>query len=94
MSTVTSFDLDDAKLLLNQLVQWRQVLRIEWQAVSGQWGNLSMAWHDTQRDKFEPYYTKLLSDWNMTETNLDSAIVFLTEQIRIAEERQSRLGAL
>lgn len=94
MSQQTSFSIEDAKELLTQLQQFRDVLVREWSRVSNQWHNLSMTWHDEQRTQFEPIYSKLLGTYADAQQEAEQYIAFLDNQIRIADERKQKLSGL
>ncbi len=90
----TSFSSEDAEMLLKDLQQFREVLQQEWSRVLSQWANLKIAWRDEQFDRFDPLFEKMAANYNDAEQDCDRYIQFLQEQIRIADERKSKLGAL
>lgn len=95
MAQQTSFDIQDARDLRDQLAQLRDFLRSEWRSVSSQAGNLRMSWHDSKRDEFDDYYRKQIeAPYANVERELDEYIAFLDNQLRIAEDLKRRLGNL
>ena len=94
-SQKTTFNIEDAKELRDQLVQMRQFLRAEWQGVSSQARSLRMTWHDLYQSVFDEYYLKMIeAPYAGVERELDQYISFVDNQIRIAEEIKSRVGSL
>ena len=94
MAEQTTFEIQDAKDLLYQLEQMLSTLKSEWAQVSNQWSSLSMTWYDLQREEFEPIYDKLLDVYSSSQLEIENHITFINEQIRIAEERSSKLAGL
>lgn len=94
MAAQTTFDLEDAKDLLKQLENFHEVMKQEWSRVENQWSNLRSCWHDDQYQTFEPLYDKLSSTHKDSEKESGEYISFMREQVRIAEERRAKLGAL
>ncbi|HAT15950.1 MAG TPA: hypothetical protein DCS91_22460 [Microcoleaceae bacterium UBA11344] len=94
MAEQTSFDLEDAKDLREQLQQFYETQRQEWSRVLSQWENLKGVWHDNQFDSFEPLFEKLKSTYSDGERECESYLVFLNQQIKVAEERRQKLGNL
>lgn len=94
MSTQTTFDLDDANELLNQLVNFHEVMQKEWSRVENQWFNLRSCWRDEQYQMFEPLYDQLSATHKDSEKECLEYIAFMREQVRIAAERRAKLGAL
>lgn len=90
----TSFELEDAQILLNQLQQFQETLRQEWSRVLSQWSNMKHTWRDEQYYKFEPLFEKLSSTYNDAEKECDTYIIFINEQIQVAEKRKQSLGNL
>lgn len=94
-SQKTTFNIEDAKELRDQLVQMRQFLRAEWQGVSRQASYLRGTWHDLYQSVFNEYYVKMIeAPYADVERELDQYISFLDNQIRIAEEIKPRVGSL
>lgn len=94
MPKQTSFDLEDAEVLLNQLQQFYELLQQEWSRVLNQWNNLQVTWRDEQFDKFEPIFEKLSSTYTQAETDCRKYIDFINEQISSLEDRQQQLKSL
>lgn len=94
MAAQTTFKLDDAVDLLSQLEGFREAIKQDWSMVENQWANLKSCWHDDQYNTFEPLYNKLSSTHKDSEKECEEFISFMREQIRIAEERNAKLGAL
>jgi hypothetical protein len=90
----TSFSSEDAKLFLSELQDFRDALQQEWSRVLNQWANLKVAWHDEQFDRFEPLFEQFAANYNDAQTDCENEISFVQEQIRIADERKSKLGTL
>ncbi len=88
----TSFDLEDAKNLLSQLTQFYRTLWQEWSHVSTQWNNLKETWRDEQFNQFEPLFEQLSSTYKDEIEECESYIVFLKQQIEIADKRRVKLG--
>ena len=94
MAKQTTFSSEDAEILLKQLIQFRENLTQEWSTVLNQWGNLKSCWRDEQFDKFEPLFDEFAATYSDAEQQCETYISFLQEQIRIAEDRKQKLGAL
>jgi uncharacterized protein YukE len=94
MAKQTSFVLEDAETLLKQLQQFHETLQQEWSRVSNQWANLKSVWRDEQFDRFQPLFEQLSSTYQNADRECEGYIIFLHEQIQIAQEKQSRLGNL
>jgi len=94
MAEQTSFELEDAQILLSQLQQFQDTLRQEWSRVLNQWRNLEQTWRDEQYYKFEPLFEKLSSTYNDAEKECEGYLAFITKQIQIAEKRNQSLGNL
>ena len=94
MAKQTSFLLEDAEILLQQLQQFHDTLQREWSRVSNQWSNLKSVWQDEQFDKFEPLFEQLSFTHLNADRECEGYKFFLNEQIQIAQERQARLGNL
>lgn len=94
MQKQTSFDLEDAEVLLNQLQQFYESLQQEWSRVLNQWNNLQVTWRDEQFDKFEPLFGKLSSTYTQAETDCQKYISFINEQISRLEDRQQKSKGL
>ena len=94
MSRQTSFDLEDAETLLKQLQRFHETIRQDWSKVLSQWANLRSVWHDQQFDKFEPLFEKLTTTYSDSERECEEYIAFMQDQIRIAEDRRAKMGAL
>lgn len=90
----TSFSSEDAEVLLNQIQQFYETLRQEWSRVLNQWGNLKLTWRDEQFYKFEPLFEDFAANYGAIEKECEEYMAFLQEQIQIAEQRKSKLGAL
>lgn len=90
----TSFSSEDAKLFLSELQDFRDALQQEWSRVLNQWANLKVAWHDEQFDRFEPLFEQFAANYNDAQRDCENEIIFVQEQIRIADERNSKLGTL
>jgi len=93
MAAQTTFDLDDAKDLFTQLEKFHEALKT-WALVENQWANLRSCWHDDQYQTFEPLYEKLTTSHKDSQKESEEFISFMREQVRIAEERRAKLGAL
>jgi hypothetical protein len=94
MSQQTSFSIEDANLFLSEQQELLEVLRQEWSRVLNQWSNLKVTWSDEQFDRFEPLFEKFVANYQDVEKESEKYIAFMQEQIRIAEERKSKLGSL
>jgi hypothetical protein len=94
MAAQTTFDLDDAKDLLKQLENFHEAMKQDWSRVQNQWANLRSCWHDDQYQTFEPLYEKLAATHKDSQKESEEYISFMREQVRIAEERRAKLGAL
>jgi len=94
MAEQTKFSTDDASDLLRELQQFKDILNDEWSRVLNQWSNLESVWHDQQFDKFEPLFEKVIVNYRDTEQENEKYISFIQEEIKIAEERNQRLGNL
>jgi hypothetical protein len=90
----TSFSSEDAEVLLKELQQFREIFQQEWSRVLSQWSNLKINWRDDQFDRFEPLFEKMAANYNDAEQDCDNYIEFLQGQIRVADERKSKLGGL
>ncbi|MBP0013397.1 MAG: hypothetical protein J7545_06255 [Roseofilum sp. SBFL] len=90
----TSFSSEDAQVLLTELQQFRDTLQQEWSRVLSQWANLKITWRDEQFDQFEPFFEAMAANYRDAEQDCEKYIRFLQEQIKIADERKSKLGAL
>jgi hypothetical protein len=88
----TTFDSEDAEVLLNQLRGFQDTLRQEWSRVLNQWGNLKYVWRDQQFDKFEPLFEKFSATYDDAERECGKYIAFIEEQMRINEERKQQLS--
>ena len=94
MADRVSFEISDAQDLLQQLQQFEETIRHDWSSVLNQWGNLQATWRDQQFDRFEPLFERLAATYNDANRQCEGYIAFLQDQIRIAEARQARMGAL
>ena len=90
----TSFSSEDAKFFLSEQQAFREALRQEWSRVLNQWSNLKATWRDEQFDRFEPLFEKFAANYSDAERECEDYIAFVQEQIRIADERKAKLGAL
>ncbi|NEP61752.1 MAG: hypothetical protein F6K31_33165 [Symploca sp. SIO2G7] len=89
----TSFDGQDAELLLRELEQFHDVLRSEWSRVLNQWSNLQLVWRDEQFDKFSPIFEKLVSVYNDAEQANENYINFVQQQIDINADKKQKLAS-
>ncbi|NER97315.1 MAG: hypothetical protein F6J86_26295 [Symploca sp. SIO1B1] len=89
----TSFDTQDAELLLEELKQFHDVLRSEWSSVLNQWSNLQLVWRDEQFDKFAPIFEKLVSVYNDAEQANEKYINFVQQQIDINADKKQKLAS-
>jgi len=94
MADQVSFEISDAQDLLKQLQQFDETIRYDWSSVLNQWGNLQATWRDQQFDHFEPLFERLVVTYNDTNQQCEGYITFLQDQIRIAEARSAKMGAL
>ena len=90
----TSFSTEDAEMFLSEMQAFRETLQQEWSRVLNQWSNLKVTWHDEQFDRFEPLFEKLVASHSNAERECEKYIVFIQEQIRIVDDRKSRLRNL
>ena len=90
----TRFEVDDAENLKLNLDNLRETLQEEWSSVLSAWQNLQGVWNDQQRDKFEDYFQKILSDYRTIEQATAKCTQQLSEQIQIAQNISEKRNAL
>jgi hypothetical protein len=94
MAEQTSSSLEDMMALLNELKNFEENSQAEWSQVLNQWANLRSVWKDQQFDRFEPLFEDLASTYKTVGINCETFNQFMNEQVKILEEKQSRLGNL
>jgi hypothetical protein len=94
MAEQTSSSLEDMMALLNELKNFEENSQTEWSQVLNQWANLRAVWKDQQFDRFEPLFENLTSTYKTVGINCETFNQFMNEQVKILEEKQSRLGNL
>jgi hypothetical protein len=94
MATQVGFHVEHASAMLNQVQQLREVVQQDWSSVMNQWGNLQSSWSDQQYEQFYPLFEQLAGTYNGSEQACENFASFLQEQIRIADDRRSRMGNL
>jgi len=94
MAQQTSFDLDDAKSLQTQLNSFSGIFQGEWDHVLNQWAKLKSSWNDEQFNQFEPFFERLTITYEKSVRECNEYEYFLAEQIKIIEEKKSKLGDL
>jgi hypothetical protein len=90
----TRFEVDDAENLKLNLQNLRETLQGEWSSVLSAWQNLQGVWNDQQRDKFEDYFQKILSDYQTIDQATEKYTQQLSEQIQIAQNISEKRNAL
>jgi hypothetical protein len=85
-SGVTGVNIEDARLLLQQLGHFQETIQSDWATVTIKWQNLQDSWQDNQRDKFEPIFDNLCETYNKSERQQQEYIQFLENLIRAAED--------
>jgi hypothetical protein len=94
MAEQTSSSLEDMMALLNELKNFEENSQAEWNQVLNQWANLRAVWKDQQFDRFEPLFDNLASNYKEVGISCEIFNQFMNEQVRILEDKQSRLGNL
>lgn len=91
MSEQTSFDVEDAEVLLKELHNFYDVLQKEWSIVLNQWASLKNSWLDEQYYKFEPLFDNLASTYILAKQECEIYITFLQKQIEINQKQRFNL---
>jgi hypothetical protein len=94
MAEQTSSSLEDMMALLNELKNFEENSQAEWSQVLNQWANLLAVWKDQQFDRFEPLFDNLASHYKEVGMSCENFNQFMNEQVKILEDKQSRLGNL
>lgn len=94
MSSQISANRQDLIGLLHSLDLFQSNMRRNWDRVRADWGNLNITWHDEQQLKFEPYYMKVLGTFANVEQEIDMYRAKIKEEIRVLDERRSKMGEL
>jgi uncharacterized protein Yka (UPF0111/DUF47 family) len=94
MSDKVASSLEDMESLLSQIKNFEENSQMEWNQVLNKWADLRSVWRDQQFDKFEPLFENLAATYKNVEVSCDTFNQFMNEQVRILEDKQSRLGNL
>ncbi|EKD10330.1 ADP-ribosyltransferase domain-containing protein [Limnospira platensis] len=81
----TSFDIEDAELLLKKLKDFQEVIDVQWSRVINQWFNLKLTWHDYHFYEFEEIVGRLSYIYSSALQDCDRCINLLQNKIDIAE---------
>ena len=85
-SGVAGINIEDARLLLQQLGRFQETIQVDWETVTIKWQNLQDSWQDNQRDKFEPIFDNLCHTYSESERQQEEYIQFLENLVRAAED--------
>lgn len=85
MSNQSSFNVDEAKILLQQLRQFDAILKKDWVRVLNKWQNLEPTWRDQQYRQFKPIFDNLSATYKNAGKNCDSYINFIQNKIKEVE---------
>ena len=91
MSSNTTFEIDKAEKLKTSLQSLKESIQQDWQTTASALKNLQSQWNDNQSIKAEQFLEKITSNYRSIEINLDSQIQSISEQIRIAQDRQEKI---
>lgn len=81
----TSFDIEDAELLLKKIKDFQEVLDEQWSRVINQWFNLKLTWHDYHFYEFEEIVGRLSYIYSSAFQDCEKCINLLQNKIDIAE---------
>jgi hypothetical protein len=94
MSANTTFEIDKAEKLKAALQRTKETVQQDWQSTTSTLNNLKSLWNDNQRLKADPVLEKLIANYQTIELELDRHLQSISEQIRIAQNRQEKLDSL
>lgn len=94
MSPNTVFEIDKAEQLKTSLQSLKDSIQQDWQATTTAIKNLQSQWNDNQSIEAEQFLEEIISNYQAIETDLDSHIQSISEQISIAQKQQEKMGAL
>jgi uncharacterized protein YihD (DUF1040 family) len=87
----TTFEIDKAEKLKISLQRTKETIQQDWQTTASALKNLQSQWNDNQSIKVEQFLEKLAANYRSIETDLDSHIQVISEQIRIAQNQQEKI---
>lgn len=86
MAKNTSFEIEDAEKLLNQLQKLNEIFQQDWSKVLNQWANIKATWQDKQFVVFEAKFQELLSIYQRSEKECEEYILEIKQQIEMERE--------
>jgi hypothetical protein len=75
---------EHAENLNSGLQNFRTILKEDWSSVNSAWQELKAVWSDKQYDKFEDFFSDLISHYQLIDRQCDTHIQFISDRIDTA----------